>query len=62
MISTLATKKPIREAYSDRDEKDSGTWEETIDIKTLPDRVPSPLVISVQSKLASLRQNANDRQ
>lgn len=52
-------KTKVKETYGDGNEKDSGTWEETIHVKTLPDRVPSPLVISIQCKLGlSLRQNA----
>jgi hypothetical protein len=48
----------VEETYGDGDEKDSGTWEETIHVKTLPNGVPSPLVISIQRKLGlSLRQN-----
>jgi hypothetical protein len=47
----------VEETYGDGNEKDSGIWEETIHVKTLPDRVPSPLVISIQHKLGiSLRQ------
>ena len=51
----------IHQTYSDSNEKDSGTGEETIHVKTLPDGVPPTLVICVQSELASLRQGADDR-
>lgn len=47
------------ETYGDGNEKDSGPWEEIVHVETLPDGVPSPLVISIQRKLwLSLRQNA----
>jgi hypothetical protein len=47
------------ETHGDGNEKDSGAREEAVHVETLPDGVPSPLVISVQRKLwLSLRQNA----
>ena len=61
VVSTSADGKQAEETYGDSDEKDSGTWEETIHVKTLPDGVPSPLVISIQRKLVTVR-TLNDQQ
>lgn len=49
VVSQSRQEKP--EAYGDGNEKNPGFWEETVQIKALPDWVPSPLVICIQSEL-----------